>query len=280
MTKRSTFQTSGRARKQHKGSLRQSTEDQSALDEQLETNVQKESHLTRLPSLPSRVAAAIAAEILEGRLAQGARLPTEFEYSKKFGVSRTVVREAISQLRSDGMVKSRQGVGAFVQGGPKSPTLRIDANLLSDRLVFANILELRAVLEIRASALAAHRASTQQLQAISEAMDRMRRARNWLSEGVPADLDFHRAIAIASDNQHMSAVVAFLCEQMKESIMFMRHNHSYIGKEAVETNISEHAAIYDAILARDPILAARTMRSHLINAARRLGYELRDEALL
>ena len=70
--------------------------------------------LGRAPQLPSRVAAAITAEIAEGRLREGDRLPTEQALAEKFGVSRNVVREAISRLRSDGVVQSRQGVGAFV----------------------------------------------------------------------------------------------------------------------------------------------------------------------
>ena len=232
--------------------------------------------LGRTPQLPSRVAAAIATEIMEGRLPDGARLPTEQVLSAKFGVSRSVVREAIARLRSDGMVRSRQGVGAFVVRDRDSATLRIDADLMSDRLVFRNVFELRAILEIRAAGLAAKRGTPEQLAAVAEAMMRMRRATNWLVEGVPADLEFHRLVAAASGNAYMAMMVGFLSGQMRESIMFMRENQSDVAGAMIATNIAEHAAIHDAVIGRDPDAAIAAMRIDIMNAARRLGYDLGD----
>ncbi len=232
--------------------------------------------LGRTPQLPSRVAAAIATEIMEGGLADGAKLPTEQQLAARFDVSRSVVREAIARLRSDGMVRSRQGVGAFVVREKDAATLRIDADLMSDRLVFRNVFELRAILEIRAAGLAAKRGTPEQLAAVSEAMMRMRNASNWLVEGVPADLDFHRLVAAASGNAHMAMMVGFLSGQMRESIMFMRENRGDVGGDMVATNIAEHAAIHDAVIRRDPEDAIVAMRLHIMNAARRLGYDLGD----
>lgn len=240
---------------------------------------ERKSHIAplgRTPQLPSRVAAAIATEIMEGRLPDGARLPTEQVLSAKFGVSRSVVREAIARLRSDGMVRSRQGVGAFVVRERDTATLRIDADLMSDRMVFRNVFELRAILEIRAAGLAARRGSPEQLDAVSEAMTRMRKASNWLVEGVPADLEFHRLVAAASGNAYMAMMVGFLSGQMRESIMFMRENQSDVAGAMVATNIAEHAAIHDAVIARNPDAAISAMRTHIMNAARRLGYDLGD----
>jgi len=232
--------------------------------------------LGRTPQLPSRVATAIATEIMDGRLPHGARLPTEQALAVKFGVSRSVIREAIARLRSDGMVRSRQGVGAFVVVDQETATLRIDADLMSDRLVFRNVFELRAILEIRAAGLAAVRGDAAQLAAVSEAMDRMRNASNWLTEGVPADLDFHRTVAAASGNPYMAMMVGFLSGQMRESIMFMRENQSDVAGSMIATNIAEHTAIHDAVVAHDPEAAVAAMRTHIMNAARRLGYELAD----
>ncbi|HMN86141.1 MAG TPA: FadR/GntR family transcriptional regulator [Bauldia sp.] len=236
--------------------------------------------LGRTPQLPSRVATVIASEIMEGRLPHGARLPTEQALASKFGVSRSVIREAIARLRSDGMVQSRQGVGAFVVSNQESATLRIDADLMSDRLVFRNVFELRAILEIRAAGLAALRADDEQRAVMSDAMMRMRTAVNWLIQGVPADLEFHRAVAAGSGNPYMAMMVAFLSGQMRESIMFMRENRSDVGGAMIATNIAEHAAIHDAIMARDPETAIAAMRLHITNAAHRLGYDLSDGVFL
>ena len=145
----------------------------------------------RAPQSPSRVAAGITAEIAAGRLREGDRIPTEMVLSARFGVSRSVVREAIAGLRSDGVVRSRQGAGTYVVSPKETATLRIDADLTSDRVVFRNVFEMRAILEIKGAALAALRADDEHRARITEAFERMRNAAAWPDEGVTADLDFH-----------------------------------------------------------------------------------------
>lgn len=235
--------------------------------------------LGRPPQLPSRVAAAISSEIMEGRLKAGSRLPTEQALSQRFGVSRSVVREALARLRSEGIVQSRQGVGVFVVESEETTTLRIDADLLSDRVVFQNVFELRAILEIRAAALAAIRADETQRRAMSEAIERMRSATSWVAEGVAADLEFHRAVAAGSGNPYMAMMVAYLSGQMRQSIMFMRANQRDADGTMVATNVAEHTAIHAAIMARAPSEAAEAMRHHITSAARRLGYDVAEAAL-
>src|ERR1700684_299252 len=131
--------------------------------------------LNRSPHLPSRIVEAIQREIAEGRLKLGDRLPGEQVLAGSFGVSRNVVREAIARLRSDGVVQSRQGIGAFVVRNTTVPSLRVDPEILNNRLLFANVFELRAMLEIRAAGLAAKRGTAQQRAAITTALARMRR---------------------------------------------------------------------------------------------------------
>lgn len=236
--------------------------------------------LGRMPQLPSRVATAISSEILGGKLKHGDRLPTEQALAERFGVSRSVVREAIARLRSDGIVQSRQGVGVFVVAGGETTTLRIDADLMSDRTEFRSVFELRAILEIRAAGLAALRSDDDQRASISEALSRMGTSEQWAEGGVTADLDFHRAVARASGNPYIAMVVSLLVGQMRQSIMFMRHNQNDPDGHLVAMNIAEHTAIHDAILSRSPKLALEAMRSHITSAARRLGYPLEDGALL
>ncbi len=149
---------------------------------------------------------------------------------------------------------------------------------MSDRLVFRNVFELRAILEIKAAALAALRADEAQRDSISDALARMRTAANWIEDGVTADLDFHRAVALANGNPYIGMVVGFLSGQMRQSIMFMRHNQSDLDGSLVAMNIAEHSAIHDAILERSPKAAIEAMRSHITNAAKRLGYELSSDA--
>lgn len=235
--------------------------------------------LVRAPQSPSRVAAAIAAEIADGRLHEGDRLPTETVLAARFGVSRSVVREAIAGLRSDGLLRSRQGLGTFVVSQRETATLRIDADLMSDLVVFRNVFELRAILEIKAAALAAVRADEHQRARITEALDRMKKASNWLDDGVTADLDFHRCVATASGNPYIATVVGFLAGQMRQSIMFMRHNQNHFAERLSAMNIAEHSAIHDALMKQDARRSAQTMRAHLTAAAKRLGYDLSPAAM-
>lgn len=232
--------------------------------------------LGRAPRLPSRVAAVIAQEVVEGRLRPGDRLPAEQSLADRFGVSRNVVREAIARLRSDGVLEARQGVGIFVASNEATAMLRIDAELMNDRLVFRNVFELRAILEIRAAGLAAARADDEHDRAISAALNGMRTARNWAEDGVSADLEFHRAVARATRNPYIATVVGFLAGQMRQSIMFMRQNQRDADGSLTALNVAEHAAIRDAILARSAKAAREAMGRHISNAARRLGYELED----
>jgi GntR family transcriptional regulator, transcriptional repressor for pyruvate dehydrogenase complex len=167
----------------------------------------------------------IAAEIAEGWLRVGDRLPTEHSLAERFGVGRNVVREAIAQL-PDGVVQSRQGVGAFVVESSTTAMLRIDAQMMNDRLVFRNVFELRAILEIQAASLAAQRADEAEIADIGAALARMQSAENWAEGGVSADLDFHRAVAQATGNSYIAMVVGFLSGQMRQSIQFMRQNLS------------------------------------------------------
>jgi GntR family transcriptional regulator, transcriptional repressor for pyruvate dehydrogenase complex len=225
------------------------------------------------------VAAGITAEIVAGRLREGDRIPTEMVLSTRFGVSRSVVREAIAALRSEGVVRSRPGAGTFVVSPKETATLRIDADLTSNRVVFRNVFEMRAILEIKGAALAALRANDEHRARISEAFERMRNAAAWPDEGVTADIDFHRCVAAASGNPYIGMVVSFLAGQMRQIIMFLRQNRFDPSGDLVSTNVAEYLAIYDAVMQRDARAAALTMRAHITAAARRLGYDLSPDAI-
>src|SRR6516164_10632889 len=129
--------------------------------------------LGRPPNLPSQVARMISDEILAGRFRVGDRLPTERELAETFGVSRNVVREAIARLRFEGAVEPRQGSGVFVLGNQVNSALRLDAEILRDCSLFANLFELRSILEVEAAGLAAARRGRKHLTAIGAALERL-----------------------------------------------------------------------------------------------------------
>jgi GntR family transcriptional regulator, transcriptional repressor for pyruvate dehydrogenase complex len=229
--------------------------------------------LDRRPYLPSRVVQAIQREIIEGRLKLGDRLPGEQVLAGSFGVSRNVIREAIARLRSDGVVESRQGVGAFVVRDAAFPSLHIDPEIINDRALFNDVFELRGMLETRAAGLAAKRGSPQQHAAITIALDHMRK--EWNGDlGVDADLEFHRAVASATGNDYIAKVVSFVSEHMRESIFATRRRPGAEVEAIIRITIAEHEKIHDAILGQSPAEAREAMARHIMNAAARVGLTL------
>ena len=231
--------------------------------------------LGRTPHLPTRVSALITKEIVDGRLKPGDRLPTEQRLSTSLGVSRNVVREAIARLRADGIIESRQGVGAFVIRPEQRSTLRLETAGPEDVEAISSLFELRGVLEIEAAGIAALRAAPEQLARIGDALAQMRGAEKWGEGGVDADLAFHREVARATNNTYMATFVTFLAEQMRETIIATRAGHDI--EHLVEITIAEHAAILDGIASGGPEQARAAMREHISGAARRLNIALAGE---
>ncbi|WP_421853640.1 FadR/GntR family transcriptional regulator [Oricola sp.] len=227
--------------------------------------------LNRSEPLHLRVASRIAREIEGGSFKPGDKLPSEHELARVFDVSRNVIREAIACLRSDGVVDSRQGVGAFVTGPEHHQTIRIDSSLLAEADNLKGLFELRSILEIDAAGLAARRRDDAQLANIATALENMSGNEKWSEGGIDADLDFHRSVAIATGNAYIVKFLTFLAQQMRKSIVAARESNPL--EDIVETTIDEHKRIYDAIAAGDPDAARSAMRAHISGAATRLGID-------
>src|SRR5438132_10767188 len=128
------------------------------------------------PKLSRRLYEQLAGEIRSGRLAPGARLPTEQALTRAARVSRTVVREAVAALRAEGLVITRQGVGAFVSAEPQRAPFRIEPERLKTLADILNVMELRLGVEIESAGLAAERATRAQVKAIAAALEAIERA--------------------------------------------------------------------------------------------------------
>ncbi|TPL51609.1 FadR/GntR family transcriptional regulator [Mesorhizobium sp. B2-4-6] len=225
-----------------------------------------------IETLPHRVAAFLSREIESGELNPGARLPTEQELSEKFGVSRNVVREAIAQLRADGLIEARQGIGAFVLAPEQRAAIRIDREALKDTHNMERLFELRCILEAESAALAAARRNQEHLDSIKAALDRMGGEERWEEGSIDADLLFHREIARATGNSYIHTFISFVCEQIRHSIHYARMTNPL--HDLVEINVGEHVRIYDALVAGDPEAAEAAMRAHIVGAANRVGVKL------
>lgn len=223
-------------------------------------------------ALPYRVASVLAREIQSGAFDPGSRLPTEQQLAEKFGVSRNVVREAVAQLRADGLVEARQGLGAFVMAPERRAAIRIDGEQLKDVANMERLFELRRILETEAAGLAAERRDQTHLDTIKAALDRMSGEERWEEGSIDADLLFHREIARATGNDYIHTFISFVCEQIRRSIHYARMTNPL--HDLVDVNVGEHVRIYEALAAGDPAAARDAMRIHITGAAERVGVKL------
>ena len=132
------------------------------------------SGLPRAIPLPDQVVSALRQRITGGELGAGEQLPTEKELGELYGVSRAVVREAVGRLKHDGLVTSRQGLGAFVAEPGAASAFRLEIHL-DDAEEMRNLIEFLVAVEVAVAENAAERRSAQQLVAIRRALEAMRR---------------------------------------------------------------------------------------------------------
>jgi GntR family transcriptional repressor for pyruvate dehydrogenase complex len=224
----------------------------------------------RKQRLSDRVADELRAAITERRLPPGSRLPTEAALSQSFGVSRPVVREAVSRLASEGLVESHQGSGLFVPEHRPLTPLRLDPRVHESSSTLEELYELRRAVEAEIAALAALRRSRAQLTAIGRALAAVEAARDAGSDGVEEDLSFHQAIAEACGNRLLQSTWAFLGQYLRGAIRITHSNES--RSPAFEAAVhAEHAAIAEAIRLRQPEKARAAVLAHLEGAASRLA---------
>jgi len=219
--------------------------------------------------LSDRLAARIAAQIDSGALNPGDRLPTEQRLAEAHGVSRTVVREAVHQLRSQGLVRSRQGSGVFVTAPPAHRALAFDPKLLDSMEAVVQMVELRSVLEGEMAALAARRATRRQLAQIRQALAAIDAAIDDGELGVDQDLAFHRAIGEATGNPQFVLLLRILEDYVRDA-MTVTKGYESMRADFMEHVRHEHRAIVAAIAARDEAAARRAAIDHHANGRDRL----------
>lgn len=232
----------------------------------------------RKPKLADLVIGTLRKRISAGEYRAGAKLPTESQMTTIFGVSRTVVREAIAALSADGLVQSRQGAGVFVVGSAASPFNAIGADSSNKISVALNVLEVRMGIEIESAGLAAIRRSASQDAAIQEAWNEFERL---LKVGTPTgktDFAFHRAIAAATNNPFYIEVLDGLGSRtIPCDVASPWGTESVLTYEYQAGLQREHLAILRAISAQDAEGAREAMRQHLSLSQERYRNRLREQ---
>ncbi len=229
----------------------------------------KVERLTVTGSLADRVTDALI-QLTKGEdFPPGSRLPSEMSMASRFGVSRTVIREAISRLKSDGLVESRQGSGVFVREGNMNTPFRIDPSIMDSIHSIQQVIELRKALEGEITALAAERRSKAQLAAIKQALKQIDTEVRDGSVGTVADITFHRRIAEATGNPHFLSLIEFLFNFIQSAMQTARGYESTRPDLAQEVK-DEHLVIVDAIAKQDVEAARAAARHHMDGSSRRL----------
>lgn len=233
----------------------------------------------RKPKLAEMVIDALRKRIGAGEFQPGEKLPTESQLTTHFGVSRTVVREAIAALAADGTVQPRQGAGVFVMAQLSSPFSAIAGERSNKISVALNVLEVRMGIEIESAGLAAQRHSTSQVAAIQETWNEFGRL---LEQGTPTgktDFSFHRAIAAATNNPfYLEVLDALGSRTIPCDVASPWGTESVLTYEYQVGLHDEHRRILNAISTRDADGAREAMRDHLSRSQERYRSRLAEQS--
>ncbi|MCO4855068.1 FadR/GntR family transcriptional regulator [Herbaspirillum huttiense F1] len=223
-------------------------------------------------TLADHVTSVLAQQIRSGEFAPDARLPSEMELTERFSVSRTVIREAISRLKSEGLVGSRRGSGTVVLPVTQATPFRLDLNVDDGRdsiQAVLRVIELRRGVEGEMAALAAQRRTRAQNLAIQQALQAIDAAAAAGRDGVQEDFAFHAAISNASHNPLYTSLVQFLSQFLHAAIRVSRMNEAR-SNEFVQQVRAEHAALAQAINDGNAEAARAAALRHMEQSALRL----------
>jgi DNA-binding FadR family transcriptional regulator len=222
-------------------------------------------------NLSEQVAQRIGEKVLNGSYAPGETLPDEPSLTVLFGVSRTVIREAVKMLVSKGMLEVRPRTGTRVTLPENWQLLDRDVlhwhqSIQVEDHRLTQLMELRQSIEPDAAMYAASRRTPEDVAALRRALDMMAASVDKNSEYVVADAHFHSAVLRSAHNQYLDALESAIFAGLLLSIRVTNPN----AKQNA-TSVPLHTNIADAIIAQDPSAAYSAMKLHLADASQRLS---------
>ena len=227
----------------------------------------------RTKTASSEVASQIKEMILQGQLQPGDRLPSEREFAEILGVGRTTIREALRSLAAVGMISIRQGDGSFVEHfkleGILEP-LAVLFQMESDESGIQSFSEVRQILEVEMAALAAVRATEEDIQSIEDCVAQMVEEVKNGGIGDDSDAEFHLALAKASYNPLLLRLMETIADLMKHTYKATR-KQLFLDQETLEEIYNSHFSVAQAIRAREAETARSRMKEHLEMVDRRMA---------
>jgi GntR family transcriptional repressor for pyruvate dehydrogenase complex len=212
----------------------------------------------------TRVTGVIIEQIRElitsGRLKSGDRLPAERDLAVTLGVGRSAVREAIRALESLGILETRAGEGTFVAASPTSQGRDpLTATLFQAWKNQRKLFEVRRVLEPGLAALAARRATPEQIEKMRAILGEQARKVQAGESYMKEDATFHYLVAEATGNEILLRVADSLMELLEDTRVT-----SWKVAPRPARSLKQHQVVLDAIEARKPLVAERQMREHIL----------------
>ncbi|MFS8201685.1 FadR/GntR family transcriptional regulator [Streptomyces sp. CWNU-52B] len=205
------------------------------------------------------VVAGLLRRILSGRLRPGDRLPAERDLAVEFNVSRTALREAISNLTGRGLIVSRGGSGLRITAvAPERAHEALFLYLRDNDLDYAAIHEVREVIEVHTAGVAATRADEEAIRALRAANEELTRSKGDVSRAIAADFEFHRLVSAIAGNDIFSLILSSL----RGGLIAVRE-HNLALRPAHDEACASHEAIAAAIAEGNAEDARRHMEHHL-----------------
>lgn len=237
-----------------------------------------------MATLPvSRISDAVSEElerrILEGTFKAGSRLPSERTLALELGVSRTSLRQAIQHLASRRLVTTRHGGGTYVTDTLEAPFVDPWQNMLEDHPgLQEDLLEFRDMLESKAAALAAERATPADIERLDRAFDELEQAyaANEMVETITIDVAFHQVLADCAHNVMISHLTASLLRVIHNHISRNLH-HLYEKPRRWALLRGQHRAIWEAVRNQNPEAAAAAARAHIDFVRQSMAESAREE---
>jgi GntR family transcriptional repressor for pyruvate dehydrogenase complex len=210
--------------------------------------------------LYEKLSQQIKDQILNGNLKDGDRLPNERQLAERFEVSRTVVREAIKTLVNEGLVEVRSGRGTFVIDDT-SGALRHSLDMvmsIGQAGAVANVVEIRGLLEPPIAALAADRATEEDIASMQEAVIAMDASMDDVDAFIAADHAFHLALAKGTQNPIIPKLIDSIVDLLHEQ----RKGIFYV-EGGPQRGQLHHKRILAGVVGHDPEAAREAMQAHL-----------------
>jgi DNA-binding FadR family transcriptional regulator len=222
--------------------------------------------------LGDQLCVRMAEWIDRGDFPDGSRLPAEVELADRFGVSRPVIREALSRLRIMGVIVSKKGSGSYVQrrSDLNAPCLAQGFGPVNSLAEVKKCYEFRMGIEGEAAFYAAQNRTAEMLVAMREALDRIDLAIAQGAVGMSADYAFHLAVARASGNEFFERVMQSMRTPIEFAINLARSLSLTRPIEHLRTVQNEHVFMFEAIAAGDGEVARAAMRAHVKNSCSRV----------